>query len=152
MRIPLKADYAIRALAELAAAPVGEWLKAEHIAARQEISTRFLLNIFTELRHTGIVRSQRGKEGGYRLGRSPETISLAEILRAIDGPLASVGNHRPEELRYYGAASPLQDVWIAVRVNLRQVLEHVTLKDISTGCLPEHVERLTGTAGAWDPH
>jgi Rrf2 family protein len=145
MRISAKADYAVRAAVELAAAGGGP-VKGDAIARAQDISPRFLENILGELRHAGIVRSQRGSEGGYWLARDAGEISVAEVIRAVEGPLASVRGERPEHLDYAGNALPLRQVWIATRASLRGVLEQVTLADIAAGRLPEHV-----TALAADP-
>ncbi len=126
VRISAKADYAIRAMVELAAAGGGP-VKGERIAQAQEIPIKFLENIMVDLRHAGLVRSQRGAEGGYWLARPAEEIDLAEVIRAVDGPLASVRGMRSEEVSYEGSAEPLREVWIAVRASLRSVLESVTL-------------------------
>ena len=152
MRISAKADYAVRATAELAAAAGRGHLKAESIAHAQGIPLRFLLNILSELKHARIVQSQRGAEGGYALARSPETITLADVIRAVEGPLASVHEERPEETTYRGPAEPLPQVWIAVRANLRAVLEAVTLADLAGGALPDSVKALAAEPEAWLPH
>ena len=148
MRVSAKADYAIRAMVELAAADGGP-LKAERIAQAQEIPLKFLENILGDLRHAGVVRSQRGVEGGYWLARPASEITLADVIRAVDGPIANVRGMPPEEAEYGGAAAPLQQVWIAVRANLRAVLEVVTLADVARGDLPEIVRELTGDPEAW---
>jgi len=145
MRISAKADYAVRAAVELAAAGGGP-VKGDAIARAQSISPRFLENILGELRHAGLVRSQRGSEGGYWLARDASEISIAEVIRAVEGPLASVRGERPEHLEYAGTAQPLREVWIATRASLRTVVEQVTLADVAAGRLPEHV-----TALAADP-
>src|SRR4051812_27038688 len=142
MRISAKADYAVRAALELAAAGDGP-VKGELIAEAQGIPLKFLENILQELRHAGLVRSQRGPEGGYRLGRPAAEISLGDVIRAVDGPLASVRGEAPEDLSYDGAAGSLQTVWVALRANLRGVLDEVTLGDVAEGELPAAVERLT---------
>jgi Rrf2 family protein len=153
MRISAKADYAVRAAAELAAAePRGRPVKGEQLAAAQRIPQKFLENILADLRHAGIVRTRRGAEGGYALTRSAAEISLAEVLRAVEGPLAAVQGVRPESLRYGGAAARLPEVWVALRANLRAVLERVTLADLAAGDLPEGVSVLTTPADAWQPH
>lgn len=151
MRLSAKADYALRAAAELAARAGEGPVKGERIAAAQEIPPKFLENILIALRHAGLVRSQRGAEGGYWLARLPEEITLAEVIRAVDGPLASVRGERPEALSYRGAAKPLELVWIAVRANLRAVLEAVTLADLAGGELPNSVMGLTADEDAWAP-
>ncbi|HYU40208.1 MAG TPA: Rrf2 family transcriptional regulator [Acidimicrobiia bacterium] len=153
MRISAKAEYAVRAAAELAAAePRGRPVKGEQLAAAQRIPQKFLENILADLRHAGIVRTRRGAEGGYALTRSAAEISLAEVLRAVEGPLAAVQGIRPESLRYTGAAARLPEVWVALRANVRAVLEHVTLADLAAGELPDGVSELTTVADAWQPH
>src|SRR6188508_844338 len=128
MRISARADYAVRAAVELAAADEGP-MKGEAIAQAQSIPLKFLENILGDLRHAGIVRSQRGAEGGYWLARPATEITVAEIIRAVEGPLANVRGVRPDSISYQGTAEPLKDVWIAVRASLRSVLEAVTLAD-----------------------
>lgn len=152
MRISAKVDYAVRAGIELASAPEGEAIKGDAVARAQAIPVKFLENILGELKHHGIVASRRGAEGGYWLAKPADEVSLAEIIRAVEGPLASVRGESPEALGYTGKAEPLQNVWIAVRANLRAVLEEVTLADlVSGGELPAQVMGLTETAGAWEP-
>jgi Rrf2 family protein len=152
MRLSAKADYALRAAAELAGAAGEGPVKGERVAAAQEIPPKFLENILIALRHAGLVRSQRGAEGGYWLARPPEEITLADVIRAVEGPLASVRGERPEALSYRGSAEPLGLVWVAVRANLRAVLEAVTLADLAAGELPASVTVLTEDADAWAPH
>jgi len=153
MRISAKADYAVRAAAELAAAsPAGRPVKGEQLAAAQEIPSRFLENILADLRNAGLLSARRGADGGYALTRAPGEISVAEVLRAVEGPLAAVQGSRPEGLHYQGAAARLPEVWVALRANLRAVLERVTLADLASGELPESVVALTTTADAWQPH
>jgi Rrf2 family protein len=153
MRISAKADYAVRAAAELAAAqPEGQPVKGERLAAAQGIPQKFLENILADLRHAGLVRTRRGAEGGYALTRPASEISVAEVLRAVEGPLAAVQGVRPERLRYGGAAARLPEVWVALRANLRAVLERVTLADLAAGALPEGVSALTTVDDAWQPH
>jgi Rrf2 family protein len=149
MRISAKADYAVRALVELAAAEGDKPVKAERIATAQEIPLNFLENILGELRHTGIVRSHRGAEGGFRLAKPPSEITVADVIRAVEGPLASVRGAPPEEASYAGAASSLPRVWIAVRANLRRVVEQVTIADIAADKLPVRITKLTEDPGAW---
>jgi len=151
VRVSAKVDYAIRAAIELAAAGEGP-IKGERIAQAQEIPLKFLENILGDLRHAGIVRSQRGAEGGYWLARAADEITLAEIIRAVEGPLANVRGFRPDELTYMGSAERLQDVWIAVRANLRSVLESVTLGDIAAGDLPPVVDELARDPESWSRH
>jgi Rrf2 family protein len=151
MRVSAKADYAIRAMLELAAAGEGP-VKAERIAQAQEIPLKFLENIMADLRQSGLVRSQRGTEGGYWLARRADEITLAHVLRAVEGPLANVRGRRSEEVEYGGSAEPLRRVWVAVRASLRNVLESVTLADVVRDELPPVIEGLTADADAWLPH
>ena len=144
MRVSAKTDYALRAMAELAAAPPGP-VKGERLATAQEIPLKFLENILTELRRAELVATQRGAEGGYRLARPADEITLADVIRAVDGPLANVRGERPDGVAYAGPAGPLQDVWLAVRTNLRAVLETVTLADVAAGRLPDEVAELAAT-------
>ena len=148
MRISAKVDYALRAAVELAAAGQ-ERVKGEHLASVQDIPRKFLDNILGDLRHAGLVGSQRGVDGGYWLERPAELITVAEIVRAVEGPLATVRGHRPEDVVYSGSADQLQGLWIAVRRNLRAVLETVTLADLATGRLPDPVERLAVDPESW---
>lgn len=152
MRVSAKTDYAIRAVLELAAAPDSSPVKGERIATAQAIPLRFLENILMQLRHAGLVESRRGADGGYRLARAPEDVTLADVIRAIDGPLAGVSGVRPESLEFAGVAEPMRDVWIAVRASLRSVLEQITLADITAGQLPSHVRTLLADDEAWLPH
>jgi Rrf2 family protein len=153
MRISAKADYAVRAAAELAAAqPQGRPVKGEHLALAQAIPQKFLENILSDLRHAGLVRTRRGAEGGYALTRPANDICVADVLRAVEGPLAAVQGTRPEALHYPGAAARLPEVWVALRANLRAVLERVTLADLAAGELPEGVSALTSVTDAWQPH
>src|SRR6185312_7593973 len=149
MRISAKADYAVRAAVELAAAPDEKPVKAERIATAQDIPLNFLENILGELRHAGIVRSHRGAEGGFRLAKPPDQVSIADIIRAVEGPLASVRGGPPEETSYPGTSAALPRVWIAVRANLRNVVERVTLADVASGELPTAIEKLTKDPQAW---
>jgi len=149
VRVSAKVDYAIRGCAELAAAFGEGPIKGERIAQAQEIPLRFLENILLDLRHAGLVASQRGAEGGYWLARPPEDIVLADLIRALEGPIANVRGHAPEETTYHGPAKALQDVWVAVRANLRAVLETVTLADLVAGRLPAEVEQLAADPEAW---
>jgi Rrf2 family protein len=149
VRISAKTDYAVRAAVELAAAADHWPVKAERIAEAQDIPVPFLENILGQLRQAGIVDSRRGPEGGFLLARAPEEISIADVIRAIDGPLAGVGGRRPETLEYEGTAVPLRDVWIAVRASLRGVLEHTTLADVAHGEVPAGVRKLTEDPDAW---
>lgn len=152
MRISAKVDYALRAAAELASAAGEGPVKGDQIAQAQGIPLKFLENILLELRHAGIVQSQRGERGGYWLARAPGEVTLAEVIRAVEGPLANVRGSRPETVEYPGAAEPLREVWIAVRASLRSVLEETTLADIASGGLPQSVSTLTADPEAWEPH
>jgi Rrf2 family protein len=152
VRVSAKADYAVRAALELAAAEGEGPVKGERIAQAQAIPIRFLENILVELRHAGLVKSQRGAEGGYWLARPASEISLAEVLRAVEGPIANVRGNFPQDVEYEGAAVHLREVWIAMRANLRAVLEAVTLADVVGGDLPEVVEGLAGDPEAWRMH
>jgi Rrf2 family protein len=149
MRVSAKADYAVRAALELAAAegPV----KGDRLSEAQSIPLKFLENILIELRHAGIVRSQRGPEGGYWLARPAEEVSIADVVRAVEGPIANVRGEPPHEVRYAGAAEKLGEVWVAVRANLRAVLENVTLAEVAAGQLPDAVAALTLDPEAWEP-
>jgi Rrf2 family protein len=151
MRLSAKADYALRASVELALLGDGHF-KAEALARAQSIPLRFLEQILLELKHAGLVGSQRGAEGGYWLARPAAEISLADVIRAVEGPLANVRGVRPEELEYEGAATALRDVFVALRANIRAVLEHVTLADVAAGELPELVRELVRDPQAWSPH
>ena len=149
MRISAKAEYAVRAAVELAAADDEKPVKAERLATAQEIPLNFLENILGELRHAGIVRSHRGAEGGFRLARPPGEITIADVIRAVDGPLASVRGGPPEDASYSGSTVALGRVWIAVRANLRSVLERVTVADVAAGHLPAAIDRLAEDPEAW---
>ena len=151
MRVSAKADYAIRAAIELAAAGEGP-VKGDRIAKAQSIPPNFLENILADLRNAGIVGSRRGAEGGYWLARPADEVSLAEVIRAVDGPLANVRGVRSDQLEYEGSAKALEQVWIAVRASLRRVLEQVTLADVARGELPGHVRELAADPDAWAPH
>jgi Rrf2 family protein len=148
VRISAKADYALRAAAELAAAGEGP-VKGEALAAAQGIPGKFLENILGDLRHSGLVLSQRGSDGGYRLAKPAAEITLADVVRAVDGALATVRGEPPESVKYVGPAESLQEVWIAVRANLRAVVEEVTLADLAAGRLPDEVSALARTPDAW---
>ena len=148
MRVSAKVDYALRACAELAAAGDGP-VKGERLAQAQEIPLKFLENILLDLKHAGLVASQRGAEGGYWLAKPAEEITVADIMRAVDGPLVGIRGERPEDVGYEGAAESLQQVWIALRANLRKVLEQVSVADIAAGKLPASVRALTREEEAW---
>jgi Rrf2 family protein len=149
VRISAKADYAVRATVELAAAADDKPVKAERIATAQEIPLNFLENILGELRHAGIVRSHRGADGGFRLARPADQLAIADVIRAVEGPLASVRGGPPEETAYPGASEALPRVWIAVRASLRQVVENVTVADVAAGTLPTAIEKLAEDPEAW---
>jgi Rrf2 family protein len=149
VRISAKADYAVRAAIELAAAPDGKPICAERLATAQGIPLDFLHNILGELRHAGIVRSHRGFDGGFRLARGADQVTIADIIRAVEGPLATVRGGPPEYSTYAGAATALPRVWIAVRKNLRSVVEHVTVADVARGQLPKAIDRLAEDPDAW---
>jgi Rrf2 family protein len=146
--VTAKAEYAVRAVMELAGGG-GEPVKRDRIVAAQAIPPKFLENILSELRHAGLVESQRGSEGGYWLSVPPEKIAVADVMRAVEGPLASVRSSRPETLEYEGLAEPLQYVWVALRTSIRSVLEEVTIADLISGKLPRHVTKLTEDPKAW---
>jgi len=147
MRTTAKADYAVRAAVELAAA--GDMVTAEHIAQATGIPHNFLENILGDLRRAGLVESRRGQAGGYLLAKPAEEISIADVIRAVEGPLANVRGLSPDTLDYEGSAAKLRDVWVALRASVRSVLERVTLADVARGDLPPHVEELTREADAW---
>jgi Rrf2 family protein len=152
VRISAKTDYAVRAAAELAAAEPDTPVKAERVAEAQGIPLNFLENILGQLRQAQIVQSRRGPEGGYLLARPAAEIAIADVIRAIDGPLAGVSGERPQNLEYPGPAEPLRDVWIAVRASLRGILENVTLADLAAGRLPKEIAALTRDPDAWLTH
>ncbi len=151
MRVSARTDYALRAAAELAAAEDGP-LKGEQIAAAQEIPLPFLEHILGGLKHAGIVGARRGRHGGYWLTRPPDQITVADVIRAVEGPIANVQSEPPESISYRGSAHHLQEVWIAVRANLRSVLESVTLADLVSGKLPVGVKKLSSNPDSWTPH
>ena len=143
MRVSAKADYAVRAATELATKPKDLPVRADEIATSQDIPLRFLENILGELRANDLIFSSRGSDSGYWLARAPEEITVAEIIQAVEGPVASVHGARPDELTYRGSAEALQEVWLALRANVRLVLEAVTLADVVAGALPEPVPGLS---------
>jgi Rrf2 family protein len=147
VRTTAKADYAVRAAVELAAA--GDMVTAEHIAQATGIPHNFLENILGDLRRAGLVESRRGQAGGYLLAKPADTISIADVIRAVEGPLANVRGLSPDTLEYEGSAAKLRDVWVALRASVRSVLERVTLADVAQGELPAHVDELTRDADAW---
>ncbi|HEY7267756.1 MAG TPA: Rrf2 family transcriptional regulator [Solirubrobacterales bacterium] len=148
MRISAKADYAVRAAVEMAVAG-GDPVKGEAMAEAQEIPLQFLEHILLELKHARLVRARRGARGGYWLAKPPEEITLASVIRAVEGPLANIQDQAPEQTKYPGNAGPLSEVWIAVRASLRRVLENVTIADLRDGRIPAEVLELTRDEGAW---
>jgi Rrf2 family protein len=149
MRVTARADYAVRAAVELVGAGPTAPRKAESLAVAQGIPLSFLENILNQLKSAGVVRSQRGPEGGWWLLREPAELTVADVIRAVEGPLATVRGERPEHLAYDGSAESLQEVWIALRANIRGVLEHVTLADIAGGKLPREIVALARSPAAW---
>lgn len=149
VRISARADYAVRAALQLAAAAPTGPLTAEAIAAAQRIPHKFLEGILGDMRRGGIVLSQRGQSGGYRLARAPEAVSIADVVRVVDGPLVSVQGLRPPDLSYEGPAASLLTLWIALRANVREILEGVSLADVVSGALPEGVAALAADPAAW---
>jgi len=147
MRLSARVDYALRAVVELAA--TNPPVTAERLASAQAIPPKFLESILLQLRRAGIVHAQRGPEGGYWLARPADEITLADVIRVIDGPLAHIRGQRPEALGYQGAAEALQDVWIALRASEREILELVTVADVASGELPERVRALAADPRAW---
>lgn len=150
MQISARGDYAVRAALSLAIA-YPSLLSTQTIAAEQDMPRKFLEAVLADLRRAGIVRAQRGAEGGYTLARPPREIAVGAILRAVDGPLAGVRGVRPEETSYLGAAENLPRLWVAVRAAVRQVVDEVSLADLANGRLPAHVRRLTARPDAWEP-
>ncbi|MEV0982204.1 MULTISPECIES: Rrf2 family transcriptional regulator [unclassified Streptomyces] len=151
MRISARADYAVRAVLELAVRQEGDDpLKAEAIAAAQAIPHKFLEGILGDLRRAGIVDSRRGGGGGYRLAREASAVTVADVIRAVDGPIVSVRGERPTGLTYTGSAQPLLPLWIALRANVRRILEGVTVADIAADALPEPVRQLAAEPAAWE--
>jgi Rrf2 family protein len=149
VRISAKEDYAIRAVLELAvAAPAN--VKRDQIAEAQQIPAAFLENILLELKRAEIVEAQRGADGGFRLARPATSIAIADVIRAVAGPLATVRGTRPQALEYVGAAVPLQGLWVAVRASLRNVLETVTLADLAANELPQDVRRVIDDPSSWE--
>jgi len=149
MRVSAKADYAVRAALELAAAGEDGPVKGEKLADAQDIPLQFLEHILLELKHHGIVRARRGAKGGYWLARPADEVSVADVVRAVEGPIAHVQSTPPESIEYRGNSENLQEVWIAVRANLRNVLENVTLADLVSGEMPEVVTTLAAEPDSW---
>jgi len=149
MRISAKEDYAVRAVIELAVADGGP-LTREQIAQAQDIPTAFLQNILIELRHAEILEAQRGRDGGFRLARPAREITVADVVRAVSGPLATVRGIRPPAVTYNAQARPLKDVWIALRANIRAVLEKVTVADLAAGTMPAAVRKIAAKPVNWE--
>ena len=152
MRVSAKSDYALRALIEIARASDRTAISAEELGRRQDIPHGFLQAILADLRRAGVVISQRGQSGGWKMSRSPEQVSVADVIRAVDGPLVSVHGDRPEAVAYNEVAQTLQLVWIAARSSLRDVCEHVTIRSLAAGELPDDVAARTTDDEAWQPH
>lgn len=152
MRVSTKSDYALRALIELAGVAEGGLVSAEELGRRQQIPVGFLLAILADLRRAEIVASQRGQAGGWRMSRSADQVSVADVIRAVDGPLVSVHDVRPEAVSYVGSAEALQLVWVAARSGLREVFETVTIESLVGRRLPESVLARTDDEDAWLPH
>jgi Rrf2 family protein len=152
MRVSAKSDYALRALIEIATRSDGRPVSAEEIGRLQDIPHNFLQAILADLRRAGIVRSVRGQSGGWRMAANPADVSVADVIRAVDGPLVSVYGLRPEAVTYNESATVLQLVWIAARANLREVFEQVTVEMLAAGKLPDAVAGLTKDDDAWKPH
>ncbi|GAA4561496.1 Rrf2 family transcriptional regulator [Micromonospora coerulea] len=150
MQISARGDYAVRAALSLATA-YPALLSTQAIAAEQDMPRKFLEAVLADLRRAGIVRAQRGAEGGYTLARPPRDITIGQILRAVDGPLAGVRGLRPEETHYAGAAENLPRLWVAVRAAVRQVVDEVSLAEMASGKLPGHVRKLIARPDAWEP-
>ena len=152
MRVSAKVDYAVRAMCELAALDGVAPVKAEKIAEAQGISRSFLENILVDLKRAGLVRASRGRDGGYRITKPASEISIADIIRSIEGPLADVRGVRPEALEFTGPASGLREVWLANRVSVRRVLERVTIAHVVSGELPGSVRSLLDDPDALISH
>jgi len=149
VRISAKADYAVRAALELAASPDGEPIKGDQLATAQGIPLQFLEHILLEMKHANLIRAKRGYKGGYWLDRPPEEITIADVIRSVEGPLANIHESAPEDLHYAGPAERLRDVWVAVRANLRGVLESITLAEVARGDLPWRIDAILNDPEAW---
>jgi Rrf2 family protein len=154
VHITAAADYAVRAALTLAAreAEGGPPVTADELAEAQQLPRKFLDQVLGSLRRAGLVHSQRGAQGGYRLALHASDISVADVIRAVEGPMAHVRGLRPEMLEYEGEAAHLQDVWVAVRASLRSVLENTSLADVVNGTLPKHVQKLVDNPDSWEQH
>ncbi|HYH61534.1 MAG TPA: Rrf2 family transcriptional regulator [Solirubrobacterales bacterium] len=149
MRISAKADYAVRAALELAAAEDGEPVKGGYLAKSQGIPLQFLEHILLEMKHARLIQARRGARGGYWLARPAADITVADVIRAVEGPLANIHESAPEDLHYEGAAERLRDVWVAVRHNIRAVLETVTLDELAAGNLPWQIDAMLNDPQTW---
>ncbi len=152
MRVSAKSDYALRALIEMASREDGRAVSAEELGRLQDIPHGFLQAILADLRRAGVVMSQRGQSGGWRMGREASSVSVADVIRAVDGPLVSVYGLRPESVTYNETADVLQHVWIAGRRSLRDVFENVSIQDLADRTLPDAVTSRTADEDAWQPH
>ena len=152
MRVSAKSDYALRALIAMASRSDGKAVSAEELGRLQDIPHGFLQAILADLRRAGIVMSQRGQSGGWRMAREAGDVSVADVIRAVDGPLVSVDGLRPEAVNYNDAAEVLQHVWIAARRALREVFEDVSIQQLADGQLPDAVTSRTADDDAWAPH
>jgi Rrf2 family protein len=152
MRVTAKSDYALRALIEIARRGDAGPVSAEEIGRLQDILHGFLQAILADMRRAGILVAQRGQSGGWRMNRDPETVTVADVIRAVDGPLVSIYGLRPESVEYNESAAVLQHVWIASRPSLRDVLEKVTVRQLADGKLPRSVSSRTSDDDAWQPH
>lgn len=150
MRVSTKSDYALRALIEISRH--GDVVSAEQVGASQDIPSGYLQSILADLRRAGLVASQRGQSGGWRMAADPADVSVADVIRAVDGPLLSVYGVRPESVSYNESAAVLQTVWVAARSSLRSVLEAVTIDALATGSLPDEVVARTADEEAWKSH
>ena len=149
MRLSAKTDYALRACTEIAARNGGKPASADEISARQDIPAHFLKDLLPELGRAGILESRRGRAGGWSLSRPADQVSVADVIRAIDGPLASIDGVQPQDLHYRGSARPYREVWVAVRSSLRSLLESVTIADVAAGELPELITTAADQPDAW---
>jgi Rrf2 family protein len=150
VQISAKSDYAVRALLCLAAHEP-DLVKVDVVVREQGLPRKVVEGILGELRRGGLVRSQRGADGGYALTRPAAEIPIAAVIRAVDGPLAEVRGLRPDQTEYTGVAAQLPAVWVAVRAALRSVLDETTLADVVRGTLPEHVRQMIAAPDAWRP-
>ena len=152
MRVTAKSDYALRALIEIARRSDDGPVSAEEIGRLQEIPHGFLQAILADLRRAGILVAQRGQSGGWRMNKDADQVTVADVIRAVDGPLVSIYGLRPEAVEYNERAAVLQHVWIASRRSLRDVLESVTVRQLADGKLPRAVSSRTSDEDAWQPH